>query len=272
MLSFKNYIKEFVSEAYNSSDLEPKQEKEISLFAGRLQPPNLGHAAVIKLMKTEFNKSGTEPYIAIVDGDKSSQNKKENPLSFSYRKSLVKEIDSEVNIIKEKDGYLPRILSELRQDGLEVTIFYAGKDRMKTYKSDFKSFNDSLEDDKKFNIKFVPTDRIAQGSDVRQALIDYNNAKTKEESNKAEQDFQDNMPEVLWDKITSLAKYMKDIKNLKEEAETTTQSIETIDKPINTAIVKRIEPSDFSKDKQNWDNKPEEVKEKKEYKKRISTL
>jgi len=135
--------------------------KKVSVFMGRLQPPHIGHEAIIKSMKNN-------PIIVIVKGVKSSANKVRNPFDDKYQIKLLKKINPKAEIIIVKTGYLPEIFSDLRKKGMEVKEFFAGDDRMKGYKSQFKRLN--LDDDYSWDIKWNLTPRIASATDVRNSL------------------------------------------------------------------------------------------------------
>jgi len=142
----------------------PKRDdsaKNVSVFIGRLQPPHIGHEAIIKSMKNN-------PIIVIVKGTKSSVDKSRNPFDAKYQTALLKKINSKAKIIVAKSGYLPEIFADLRKQGMEVKEFFAGDDRLNSYKSQFKRLK--LEDDESWNIKWNLTPRLASATAVRNSL------------------------------------------------------------------------------------------------------
>ncbi|MDX8383291.1 MAG: adenylyltransferase/cytidyltransferase family protein [Ghiorsea sp.] len=167
-------------------DVNPKGTKNVELFLGRMNPIHKGHIAIIKKMKN--------PVVAIINGVKSSQDKKRNPLSFDERMHMLKKVAKDVMIIEAKTGYIPAILNTLREINLEVTTVYAGDDRIASYKSQIQRENKNIENDNlEFDITFRKTDRIASATDVRNAIRD-NDFDT----------FKTLMPKELWNQFTFL--------------------------------------------------------------------
>lgn len=112
------------------------QSTQAIVLLGRVQPPTVGHFAIIDKMKKYCRDNGGNvvPIVVIVDGEKSSEDKDVNPLSANDRISLLKAnprmLGVKVIIAKNAfDGFLA-----VRKAGFEPTIIAGGSDRVNGYK------------------------------------------------------------------------------------------------------------------------------------------
>ena len=158
MINFKT----FISEALNPEDFLDRQDKEVDLFSGRMQPIHKGHEAILKSMNN--------PVVALVKGKKSSEDKVRNPLSAEYQEKLIKKLLPGVKVIIVDTGYIPEINNELRKEGLETIRIYAGEDRFKGYQGQIKSFNSQMPEEKQMSVTYKKTERLASATDVRNAI------------------------------------------------------------------------------------------------------
>jgi len=159
IMSFKSYIEEKIDPAKYIE----KQQKEASLFLGRMQPIHIGHDAIIKSMK------GTK-VVALVKGSKSSKDKDRNPFDAEYQMKLIHMLNPSVKSMVAPTGYIPDIINELRKEGIEIKHVYAGKDRLQVYKRQIASFNSQVPKEKQIDIKFHETPRITSATKVREAI------------------------------------------------------------------------------------------------------
>ncbi len=177
-----------------SKSYPPKASKPVELFLGRLQPPHLGHKKNIDSMKN--------PVIGIVRGSKSGQDKERNPLELDYQIELIKKFAPQAIIKVFPDGFLPFIVSSLRQEGLEVISIYAGTDRINSYQQSITSFNKKLPDDRKINVEF---EEIARGNE------DISATKVREFLRKGnETEFRKSVPKELWGEFNKLSKIVNE--------------------------------------------------------------
>lgn len=186
MTTFKDFYKFNILEAIDPEKYLDEQNKSVDLFFGRMQPLHKGHQAIINSMKN--------PVVVLIKGKKSSADKSRNPFNEKEQERWIKKVNPKVKVITYPTGYIPDIVNELRKEGLEVNNIYAGEDRINSYKKQIIGFNKQIPDEKKINVGIIKTPRITSATDVRQALIDNNIDKFKE-----------NMPKELWSEFD----YMK---------------------------------------------------------------
>jgi nicotinamide mononucleotide adenylyltransferase len=159
MKSFKEYL----AEALDASDYEDRKTKPTELFLGRMQPIHKGHEAIISKMKN--------PTVALVKGGKTSLNKDKNPLSGKYQQKLLKKVAPKARVIEVPTGYIPDIITQIRRDeNEEVSVIYAGADRINGYKTQIASYNKQMPKEKQIDVKFKETDRLYSATDVRAAI------------------------------------------------------------------------------------------------------
>lgn len=196
MLKFYEFLQEamdsgaFLQEAIDPADYLERQNKEASLFVGRLQPIHNGHAAIIKMMKKN-------PYVAVVKGKISGQDKSRNPFDFKYQQKLIKMVDSKAKVIQVPTGYIPDIINEMRKKGFETTVMLAGDDRISGYKKQIEGFNKQMPEEKQINLKFVKTPRVTSASLVRDLI--------KADDEKG---FKKEVPKQLWGEYSKMRKMM----------------------------------------------------------------
>lgn len=224
-----------------SKSYPPKAKKEVELFLGRLQPPHLGHKKNIDAMKN--------PVIGIVRGSKSGLDKTRNPLEIDYQISLIKKFAPNAIIKVFADGFLPFIISSLRQEGLEVVAILAGSDRISSYKQSIVSFNKKLPDDRKIETKF---------KEIARDEKDISATKIRTAIRSGDKEFyQDNVPKELWgefEKLQALLKesYLSFSDWLFEEGEVasdgvtnSTGNLEVAIEPLNKKIIRRKRKKSF---------------------------
>lgn len=182
-------FKDFINEAVNPDDYEDRASKKSSLFLGRTQPPHLGHKKIIDMM--------TNPFMALVKGAKSSQDKARNPFDEKYQYKLLKMISPKINILTAKSGYIPDIVNEIRKSGYEIIAVYAGDDRINGYKKQIESFNKQMPTEKQINVEFHKTPRITSATAVRNSI--------KNDDLTA---FKKIMPKQLWGEFETMKKKM----------------------------------------------------------------
>jgi hypothetical protein len=232
-----------VDPAFKMSKSYPiKAKKEVELFLGRLQPPHLGHKKNIDAMKN--------PVIGIVRGTKSGLDKTRNPLEVDYQISLIKKFAPNAIIKVFPDGFLPFIISSLRQEGLEVVTILAGSDRIDSYKQSIVSFNKKLPDDRKIEAEFkeiARDDKDISATKIRSAI------RTGDK-----EFYQDNVPKELWGEFEKLQSLMKESYLsfsdwlLQEDGEiamdnttNSTGNLEVAIEPINKKTIRRKRRKSF---------------------------
>jgi len=188
MKSFKQFID--IYEALDSENYNKKGTTKGSLFLGRMQPIHNGHDAIIKMLKNK-------PFVIVVKGAKSSQDKERNPFDFKYQKELIKKLNPNVDVLEFSSGYIPDMINELRKKGVEIVEVLAGNDRIKGYENQIKSFNKQMPDDKKIDVKFKETPRITSATTVRNAI--------KQDDKNT---FEKNVPKKLWSEYDKMKKIM----------------------------------------------------------------
>ncbi len=219
--------------------------KKVQLFMGRMQPIHLGHKKIIDSMDN--------PVIIIVKGEKSSEDRTKNPLSAEYQIHLVKKVAPQAEVMTVSNGYLPKIIAQLREKGMEPDTIFAGADRINGYKKQIDDANARMPPGYRYNVKFKETERVTSATTVRNAI------RANDEAG-----FRKNMPKELWGEFETMKKLLGeslgiDIKSFEdwlaeesEGAETTT--VNTSDQVAkkdqllgDEKISRRKKPIDFIK-------------------------
>lgn len=104
---------------------------DVVIFPGRVQPPHLGHAQLISKMKKDYPNA--KPYIILVKGEKSSQDLEKNPFNQNEQIELLRKVAPGLDVDIFKNGFIPDIVREFSDKGLNVRAVYAGPDRAPTY-------------------------------------------------------------------------------------------------------------------------------------------
>lgn len=161
MKTFKEFVELY--EAMDSNNYENKASTKGSLFLGRIQPIHNGHDAIIKMLKNK-------PYVVVVKGGKSSQDKERNPFDFKYQQKLIKMLNPKVEVVQFPTGYIPDMINQFRKDGVEIVEVLAGNDRIGGYKRQIESFNKQMPKEKQINVSFKETPRITSATTVRESI------------------------------------------------------------------------------------------------------
>jgi hypothetical protein len=164
---------------------------KVELFLGRMQPPHKGHEQIIKGMKN--------PYVIIVRGKGTGEDKKRNPFSAEIQKTMLNDLFPNVPVSISPDGFITGILNHLRKQGKEVTKIYAGADRIVGYESTLAKTNEKAPPEEQFHPKFSQTERVASATEVRNAL--FNNDLSS---------FKSKMPKALWGFYGSLRNALRE--------------------------------------------------------------
>lgn len=119
-------------------DLERAQKKMSVVIVGRFQPPTAGHFKLINEAK-KFIRENKEldiyvkPIIVIINGEKTSKDKKVNPLTIDERMFFIEHSGKAngVEILKAKNAF--DAFNQVRKIGYEPHIIGAGSDRLQGY-------------------------------------------------------------------------------------------------------------------------------------------
>jgi hypothetical protein len=137
------------------------------------------------------------PVVVLVKGAKSSEDKTKNPFSVDYQIKLIKKIEPHAEIMVASTGYLPAIMEQLREKGMEPDAVYAGADRISGYKKQIDDANSKLPDEYKYHVEFKETERVTSATTVRNAI----------RSNNIDE-FKRNMPKELWGEFDTMKKLL----------------------------------------------------------------
>jgi len=165
MKHFRKFLLEDTDIEVGNVEDVPKGTTPVDVVSGRFQPVHNGHVNIIKQMNNS-------PVVIIVRGKESSKNKDDNPFPESYQKKLWNMYDKKVLVYVADGAYLKDIFMFLRTKGLEPATYFAGPDRINSYVQQYNRFNNKLEDEYKFDVKFKETQRMGSASQVRKALLD----------------------------------------------------------------------------------------------------
>ncbi len=112
---------------------DEQEGKKQQLILGRFQPFTIGHRKMVEIQK-EFQNV---VYIVIVEGKKSSLDKKRNPFTFEERKRFIKKVfpNDDVIVDRFEKGYLPDIITYM-ENKYKIPVGYVlcGEDRVDGYK------------------------------------------------------------------------------------------------------------------------------------------
>lgn len=186
-MRFKDF---YISEAVEIKDVPTdKGKEEVVIMGGRFQPVTAGHIKVVNQMKSKY--SGKPIIVFLIKGEKSSQDKKKNPLDTKTQIKLIKK--SMKGMIKDvliaKTGFIGDFLVALRPK-YEPVAFFTGTDRLKGYQAMIDRYKNELN----MNIDMREIKRTEQNisaTKVRQAIKD-NDFKTfqKTTNNLDKKDFE----------------------------------------------------------------------------------
>lgn len=107
-----------------------------AIIIGRYQPPHLGHYAIIDMVKEHIKNHADiypNPIVIVIDGEKSSKDKKRNPLTPDDRISVMRASGraSGVKYLIAKD--VISAMEKLKAAGFEAAITATGSDRNDSY-------------------------------------------------------------------------------------------------------------------------------------------
>lgn len=111
-------------------------EKHVSFCFGRMNPPTIGHAEVFKTLAS----IGGDYFIFVSQ----SQDKKENPLSYSDKINFIKSIHPQyADAIVENTALntVVKVASYLYDQGYKHATFVAGSDRLDQFKNLLTQYN-----------------------------------------------------------------------------------------------------------------------------------
>lgn len=102
------------------------------ITVGRMNPPTRGHAVLVKKVIEEAKRIGARPFLFIVDGAKTSEDKIKNPLTGQQREHIVKKLFPGVTVDIVSNAY--EALEVLDLQGMAPKIWVAGSDRAPKYR------------------------------------------------------------------------------------------------------------------------------------------
>lgn len=111
-------------------------EKHVAFCFGRMNPPTIGHAEVFKTLASV----GGDYFIFVSQ----SQDKKENPLSYSDKINFIKKIHPQYanHIVENTElNTVVKVASYLYEQGYKHATFVAGSDRLEQFKKLLTQYN-----------------------------------------------------------------------------------------------------------------------------------
>jgi len=115
-----------------------EQKTRAAVMVGRMNPPTAGHYKVIDTMKGFIRKNpdlqlSATPIVVIVDGEKTSQDKKHNPLTAEERIKFMSSSGRANGVIFITAPSAFAAFEEVRKAGYEPIAVAAGSDRITKY-------------------------------------------------------------------------------------------------------------------------------------------
>lgn len=141
-----------------------------ALLVGRMNPPTRGHSVLVSKLKEHAQRLGVRPILYLVDGEKSSKDKRKNPLTAEQRVVIARKLFPGVTIDVVASAY--EALEVLDLQGYKIRAWIAGSDRASNYRK--------LAASEKLDCEVVEVDREAGEADgvsataARQAALDGN--------------------------------------------------------------------------------------------------
>ncbi len=120
----------------NLRELFEDTEKHVSFCFGRMNPPTIGHAEVFKTLAS----LGGDYFIFVSQ----SQDKKENPLSYSEKINFIKAIHPQYadHVVENLElNTVVKVASYLYEQGYRHATFVAGSDRLEQFKKLLIQYN-----------------------------------------------------------------------------------------------------------------------------------
>ena len=113
-------------------------QKRAAVFIGRMQPPTIGHYAVIQSMKKYISNNpklelSPVPVVVIIDGKETGKDKVRNPLTASERISFMQASGhaNGVKFLSANDAI--KAFESVREAGFEPIAIAVGSDRAEKY-------------------------------------------------------------------------------------------------------------------------------------------
>lgn len=160
--------------AIDLESIPERQTQLASVFIGRFQPFHLGHLEIVKQM-TQLNQRN-HPVLLVVKGKRTGLNLLNNPFTESYQDWMIhktlQEFTPRIKFVE--NGFLPAAFNDLRRDGLEPVMVYAGDDRFDHYQRQFE--RGFVPDNKRYFIQWIQPMRNGSGTAVRESIL--NNDRT----------------------------------------------------------------------------------------------
>lgn len=158
-------IRQFLEDA---SDI-PKGDRSCIVIPGRFVIP---HKAHIAMFRQAWNKYDADMLvIAVVMGEKSSQDQERNPTNFKQRKEMINQVlNIPHKVIKVPSAWLGALIEASRNLNIEPKYLIAGPDRFQSYKNMERNYADEMNS----NIEVIERDPIPvegiRGTALRQAI------------------------------------------------------------------------------------------------------
>ena len=119
-------------------EILPMQRKKVVAIIGRFSPPHLGHYKAINNAKTFIRKNPdlkleVQPVVIVIAGEKTSLDKKVNPLSAEDRINFMKYSGNAEGVIFDKSTNAFKAFERIRELGFEPIAIAAGDDRADHY-------------------------------------------------------------------------------------------------------------------------------------------
>lgn len=151
--------------------VEERNKKEAFIFQGRFQPITKAHATII--LDAIRNNKNLEPFVIVVKGTKSGQDKKRNPFDIDTQIDLIrKSTNNQVKYIEvTKSAFIEDLVNVVRDKGYEPVKMFAGSDRVVSYRDMIQRYKDDLG----INIEVEEikrTDEDISATKVRNALLE----------------------------------------------------------------------------------------------------
>lgn len=155
-----------------AAEMPPVQKKRAVVVVGRFQPPHCGHNFIISEAKNEFTDGKYDAVIVVVVvGEKSSEDKKINPLTAEERLHYLSHLTSSkgVKFLTAKNAVDAFV--KVREAGYEPIVIVGGKlekeDRALSYKENILDKYFKNRDGSAIEHKAISVERDAKADDVK---------------------------------------------------------------------------------------------------------
>lgn len=188
--------------------LKEQEGKHAVVAFGRMNPPTVGHAALVDAVKSHAEEHGAEPHVFLSH----SQDAKKNPLSYDKKIGYAQKAFG--SVVKKSDAKNPlQALKSLHGKYDHVTVV-AGSDRTDEYKSLLNKYNGHPDH---YSFKSINVVSAGQRDPDAEGVSGMSASKMREHAkNQDHESFKSGLPDSIKQHSKELMQHVRSGMNLKE--------------------------------------------------------